>query len=195
MKARTFSSDRLRAGGTVVWLIAAAALSTGDLDSSGDLIALVALLASATFGWLLPGRGLPLLVSAVTGLLALAGMWVADASLSSMALAVCMVTLTGPIVAWGHRSASSPERAADHKSMPSTAAARLPVGVADASLLERLAVHEMTRARRYEHPLALLLVDIDDWPALTAACGRRGAFDMLAALATRIRRLLRDVDA
>ena len=72
---------------------------------------------------------------------------------------------------------------------------RLPAGVADERLLDRLAVHEMTRARRYEHPLTVLLVDIDRWSVLSAERGKRGAQEQLSALAIRIRRLLRDVDA
>jgi GGDEF domain-containing protein len=39
------------------------------------------------------------------------------------------------------------------------------------------------------------LIGVDGWTTLTAERGRRGAFDLLGALAVRIRRLLRDVDA
>ena len=53
----------------------------------------------------------------------------------------------------------------------------------------------MTRARRYERPLVLLLIGVDGWSTLVAERGRRAAFENLAALATRVRRLLRDVDA
>lgn len=88
--------------------------------------------------------------------------------------------------------------AAPSDSRQATAAppeSRLPAGVADERLLDRLAVHEMTRARRYEHPLTLLLVDIDNWSALSTERGKRGAFEQITSLAIRIRRLLRDVDA
>jgi GGDEF domain-containing protein len=53
----------------------------------------------------------------------------------------------------------------------------------------------MTRARRYEHPLTLVLVHMDGPGGLTTVRTRRHPHEQLAALAVRIRRLLRDVDA
>jgi diguanylate cyclase (GGDEF)-like protein len=107
------------------------------------------------------------------------------------------VVLTGLLTASISLTTSdaSVEAPVGDRSSPPSAGSRLPPGVADEALLERLAVHEMTRARRYDRPLTLLLIGVDGWGTLLAERGRRGAFDLLSTLATRVRRLLRDVDA
>lgn len=92
-------------------------------------------------------------------------------------------------------SSSQPSSTDSRRLAAAPAEGRLPAGVADERLLDRLAIHEMTRARRYEHPLTLLLVDIDNWSALNVERGKRSACEQFTALAIRIRRLLRDVDA
>jgi diguanylate cyclase (GGDEF)-like protein len=106
---------------------------------------------------------------------------------------ICLSALTALLVSLTH--ASSPAPSADRPGRPASAATRLPPGVADETLLERLTVHEMTRARRYERPLTLLLVGVEGWSTICAERGRRSAHELLGTLAIRIRRLLRDVDA
>jgi diguanylate cyclase (GGDEF)-like protein len=130
--------------------------------------------------------------------IALAALWAAGADPLPGVLAALGVAGSSGIARWSSAAAPA-ERAPDgepsRQYVVAPAEARLPAGVADERLLDRLAVHEMTRARRYEHPLTLLLVQVDVWPLLQAEHGQRGALDRLSRLAIRIRRLLRDVDA
>jgi diguanylate cyclase (GGDEF)-like protein len=108
------------------------------------------------------------------------------------------VVLTALLAAWSRRDPVEPAASvapSGRQALPAPAGARLPPGVADDLLFDRLAVHEMTRARRYERPLVLLLIGVDGWSTMVAERGRRGAFDNLSTLAARVRRLLRDVDA
>jgi diguanylate cyclase (GGDEF)-like protein len=124
---------------------------------------------------------------------------VSDASSEATTVLVSLATVVTRLLAW--RSRQGPVGAAvapgivDRPTTPPPAGIRLPPGVADEALLDRLAVHEMTRARRYERPLTLLLIGVDGWTTMVAEHGRRGSFDLLSMLATRVRRLLRDVDA
>jgi len=53
---------------------------------------------------------------------------------------------------------------------------------------------ELSRARRHEHPLSLLEIGIDEWPALVAQRGRAAAARKQDDLATDVQRLLRDAD-
>jgi diguanylate cyclase (GGDEF)-like protein len=113
-------------------------------------------------------------------------------------LAAAGVVVTALLAAWSRQRPEVPAVVAptsERQAQPTPAEARLPPGVADEQLFDRLAVHEMTRARRYERPLVLLLIGVDGWSTMVAERGRRPAFDTLATLATRVRRLLRDVDA
>lgn len=53
---------------------------------------------------------------------------------------------------------------------------------------------EVSRARRYEHPLSLLVVGMDEWPLLVVQRGRAAATRLLDNLASDLCRWLRDVD-
>jgi diguanylate cyclase (GGDEF)-like protein len=68
-------------------------------------------------------------------------------------------------------------------------------GVASRSaILERLAV-EVAQARRYQHPVAIVLVDVDHFGALNGAHGTSGGDEALREVALRVRLRVRAADA
>lgn len=196
MRAWLEFDGRLRTAFLSVWLVIATATVVSFTAGPSMLVGLWALVAATAAGLLLRHSGVAI---AIALLLALGAVVVvlaegADA-LSAVAVAGC-VALTGAVTMatraqHGQASGGNHDRAGT----PSAADTRLPPGVADAALLDRLTVHEMTRARRYERPLTLLLVGIEGWPTIYARHGRRTAAEILNALAVKVRRLLRDVDA
>lgn len=64
----------------------------------------------------------------------------------------------------------------------------------DAEQFARVLDVELSRARRHEHPLSLLEIGIDEWPALVAQRGRAAAARKQDDLATDVQSLLRDAD-
>ena len=189
--------SRLRLCVFAVWLVLGTAEVASTTDGSGRTVAIGALLAGAVAGLLRRDWGESLAVGLAGAALAA---WLVDGSEGSTpyVIAGAATVLTALLAAW---ACPRPEVAVvlaptnDRQAQPTPAGTRLPPGVADETLFDRLAVHEMTRARRYERPLVLLLIGVDGWSTLAAERGRRGAFELLATLATRVRRLLRDVDA
>jgi diguanylate cyclase (GGDEF)-like protein len=60
--------------------------------------------------------------------------------------------------------------------------------------LTRLLAYEVTRARRYKHPLSLLLVDVDDLARINAEHGAPMGDEVLRSVAAVLRANLRPVD-
>jgi diguanylate cyclase (GGDEF)-like protein len=60
--------------------------------------------------------------------------------------------------------------------------------------LTRLLSYEVTRARRYKHPLSLLLVDVDDLTRINAEHGAPMGDEVLRSVAAVLRANLRPVD-
>ena len=181
----------------VGWLAIGTATIVAATDGVGRVVVVGAILVTALLG-VLRGDWRESLAVGLAGA-AVAAWSVGSASGEAAPLVAALgVIVTALLAAWSRACGvlrREPLAAIDRAAQPTPADARLPLGVADEALFDRLAVHEMTRARRYERPLALLLVGIDSWPALVAERGRRESGERLAALAVRIRRLLRDVDA
>jgi diguanylate cyclase (GGDEF)-like protein len=188
---------RLKACLFAAWLTLSTAIVAGGTDGTGRLTAICALLGAACAG-LLRRDWREALAVGLAGAALTAWLVGDDASEFLPILAACGVAVTALLAAWSCRPAVEPAAVAptgERQARPTPAGARLPPGVADESLFDRLAVHEMTRARRYERPLVLLLIGVDGWSTMVAERGRREAFEKLSTLATRVRRLLRDVDA
>jgi len=178
------------------WLIAATALVGGATGGAARPLAVAGLVASVTAGLLAPSTRFGLGTGSLAGVAVSAWIFVQGDSPAIAGVVGMVVVASGVItLVLSSRRGAINVLAEDRPRTPSPAGVRLPPGVADEALLERLTVHEMTRARRYERPLTLLLVGVEDWSAITAGRGRRGALDLLGTLATRLRRLLRDVDA
>jgi diguanylate cyclase (GGDEF)-like protein len=192
------SDARLRSGALTVWLVLSAALTAAATDGAGQIAAVMTLLAVALAGQLLGGTWKPFAAGVVGGMVLPIVTVGGPADPMFGGLAALVTTLTGLVSSLCRSdllAASLPVDTLNRHAAPTPAGIRLPAGVADEALLDRLAVHEMTRARRYEHPLTLLLVGVDGWSTLSAERGKRAAFEVLSTLAMRIRRLLRDVDA
>ena len=191
---------RLRAVAGLFAVGFSATLITVCNDADGWIIGMVTLLGAAMLAVLLPHGRVGRIVGIAATVVAVPLLWLISTDELGLLLNLASVLGTYHVVRW-HRETPRAAKGSDavpaktRQQTASPAEARLPAGVADERLLDRLAVHEMTRARRYEHPLTLLLVDIDGWPGLLADRGARGAYDQLSLLAVRIRRLLRDVDA
>jgi diguanylate cyclase (GGDEF)-like protein len=179
------------------WLALSGAAVAGTTGGVGRAVAIAAIVVAALAGLLLRDWRETLAVG-LAGAAAAAWM-LADAGDLTTSVAVPVeVMVTALLAARARTQPAVPgvePAAGDQPSAPAPAGPRLPPGVADEALLDRLAVHEMTRARRYERPLSLLLIGIEDWSSLVAERGRKTAFDQLSKLATRVRRVLRDVDA
>ena len=125
-----------------------------------------------------------------------AALWSVGADPLTLGIVATGTAAVFGVARWlGPGKTSAPATGDSRRLTAAPAESRLPAGVADERLLDRLAVHEMTRARRYEHPLTLLLVDIDGWATRNTEQGKRGTDEQFTSLALRIRRLLRDVDA
>ena len=60
--------------------------------------------------------------------------------------------------------------------------------------MTRLLAYEVTRARRYKHPLSLLLVDVDDLQRINAEHGTSMGDEVLRSVAAVLRANLRPVD-
>ena len=186
----------LKSSASTVWLIGAVALASMFTDGPGRGVGMAAVIVSVVAGQLLRDARWSVAVSVGASVVTLAALWLSGNDLLPSILVAFGVAASGAVGRWARISApvaSSVPGGRQATAVP--AEARLPAGVADERLLDRLAIHEMTRARRYEHPLTLLLVDIDGWSMLATERGKRGAFDQVSVLAVRIRRLLRDVDA
>jgi diguanylate cyclase (GGDEF)-like protein len=179
------------------WLAVSGAAVAAMTDGLGCVVAVAVIVAAALAGLLLRDWRETLAVGLVGA--AVAAWTLAGAGdLTPSVVVPIGVVLTALLATGAHPRPAAPAVApvsADRAPAPAPAGLRLPPGVADEALLDRLAVHEMTRARRYERPLALLLIGIEDWSSLVAERGRKTAFDGLSKLATRVRRVLRDVDA
>ena len=187
----------LKACALSAWLTLGAALVASTTDGSGRVVAIAAILVAACAG-LLRRDWREALAVGLAGAAFTAGLVGADQGVAFPILAAAGVVLTALLAAWTRFDPVEPAASAQtigRQAQPAPAGSRLPPGVADELLFDRLAVHEMTRARRYERPLVLLLIGVDGWSTMVAERGRRSAFDNLAALAARVRRLLRDVDA
>lgn len=194
----TISIDgRLRACAFSAWLILGTAVVASSTEGGGRMVALCAMLVAA-FAGLLRRDWREALAVGLAGAALTAWLVSGDEREATPILAASGVVLTALLAAWSRQHPVEPAAVAptsDRQAHPTPAGARLPPGVADELLFDRLAVHEMTRARRYERPLVLLLIGVDGWSTMVAERGRRAAFENLATLATRVRRLLRDVDA
>lgn len=198
MRKRGSVDDRLTASLFAVWLIVAAASVAVGMTGSERIAALCAMAVATLAGLLRSDRRESLAVALASAALTA---WVVGGETGELTplLAAVGVVVTGLLASWPRFPAVYAELAsqqgAERQVIPAPACTRLPPGVADEALLDRLAIHEMTRARRYERPLTLLLIGVDGWSALVAERGKRGAFDVLSTLAARARHLLRDVDA
>jgi GGDEF domain-containing protein len=179
------------------WLIIVGAVVGGATEGLARIGITAAVVVAVLAGLLLRDWRETLAVGLVA---AAVSAWSASAA-SGEVMAVllpCVVVLTGLLATRarpGPTAAPIELPAGDRPAEPSAPGGRLPPGVADEALLDRLAIHEMTRARRYERPLTLLLIGVEGWSTLVAERGRRPSFELLSALATRARRVLRDVDA
>lgn len=175
------------------------ALYTACLGGDLWLIGVALILGAAALAVVLPGGQVGRYSGVAAFLLSLPVIALITIDMPAFFLHLLIVFCTYQAVRRGLRPGTAPSPASSpaerRQAAASPAEGRLPAGVADERLLDRLAVHEMTRARRYEHPLTLLLVDIDGWSALAADRGKRSASEQWSVLAVRIRRLLRDVDA
>jgi GGDEF domain-containing protein len=199
VRARFPADGRFAACLLAGWLVVGGAAVATATDGPGRVVAVAVLAAATLAGLLLRDWRETLAVGLVgAGVVAwtLAG---AGDPLTSVAVPLGVV-VTGLLAACARPKSAAPavEPAAGDPAGAlafASAGLRLPPGVADEALLDRLAIHEMTRARRYERPLALLLIGIEDWSTLVAERGRKTAYDRLSALAVRARRVLRDVDA
>jgi diguanylate cyclase (GGDEF)-like protein len=194
----TISIDaRLKACIFAAWLTPGTAVVASSTEGGERVMAICALLVAALAGLL--GRDWrEALAVGLAGAALTAWLVSGDESAATPILAASGVVLTALLAAWSGQRPVEPAVIAptgDRQAQPTPAGARLPPGIADELLFDRLAVHEMTRARRYERPLVLLLIGVDGWSTMAAERGRRAAFDNLSTLATRVRRLLRDVDA
>lgn len=194
-------NGRLRVAALAAWIAVTASLLSAESGGAGRFLGVVMLLG-VVLGGLMTRGWAPAIGVGVIATTFVAG-WAAivPETHAPSLLGLLGVALTGLLAAWARpaqleaeesRSAPYP---ADTASEPAPTGLRLPPGVADEGLLDRLAVHEMTRARRYERPMALLLVGVDGWSTLSAERGHKQAYELLSVLAVRIRRLLRDVDA
>ena len=196
MRAGIGPGGRLRMAILSVWMIAAAGI-IADLTTSLDAVAAATALAAAVVaGLLLADVRLSLGVSMMAPLALMIWLLFGGAAPLSIVLVAVCVALTGVAAILGRSSFGQASIGlADRAAVASAADTRLPPGVADEALLDRLTIHEMTRARRYERPLTLLLIGIEGWSKLCTDRGRRTASDLLGTLAVKVRRLLRDVDA
>lgn len=60
---------------------------------------------------------------------------------------------------------------------------------------DQLLTEELYRAQRYHHPLALLLIDVDEFKHVNDTCGHQAGDDILRGVAAVIRALCRQGDA
>lgn len=196
MNERVSNPARLRATAAMIWFATAASVFV-TTEGTTRYAGLAALLGAAAAGQLLPNSRLVVAASLGLGTLAMVMLWAAGENFEAGALGALTVAASCLVARWSR--ATTPAHGAvsgqDLLGQAAPADSRLPAGVADEDLLERLTVHEMTRARRYEHPLTLLLVEIGGWPAVSGQHDRPAAEDHVSALAIKVRRLLRDVDA
>lgn len=198
MNAHTAHRANLKSTASTVWLIGGLAAVSILTDGPGRAAGMAGVILGVVAGQLLPSVRWTAAVSVATGALALAALWLTGVDPLISVLITAGVAASGWVGRWARATTTAAPNVVASGARQATAApaeGRLPAGVADERLLDRLAVHEMTRARRYEHPLTLLLVDIDSWAPLAADRARRSAHEQLSPLAVRIRRLLRDVDA
>jgi GGDEF domain-containing protein len=188
--------SRARLAALAVWLAAAAGAVASLLDGVNAAVGLLALAAAAAASILLAEARLGLGIDFVLVLGVATWLLFAGASPTTILAVAACVLLSGvaPLAARS-RAGSSAGRGNAPPEGTRAADSRLPPGVADEELFDRLTIHEMTRARRYERPLTLLLVGVEGWSTLVADRGRRAAVDLLSTLAVKSRRLLRDVDA
>jgi diguanylate cyclase (GGDEF)-like protein len=188
---------RLNASILIIWLILAGAAIGASTDGAGRVAATGVLVLAALVGWLRSDLRESLaagLGGAVLTIWLVSGDTLAPGPL----VAAGAVILTAVVVIRTRRGTNGIAEAdpvSGRQAQPAPAGSRLPPGVADEALFERLAVHEMTRARRYERPLVMLVIGMDGWATLMAERGHGAAHDLLGGLAARVRRLLRDVDA
>jgi GGDEF domain-containing protein len=179
------------------WLVIVGAAVGGATEGIARVGFTAAVVVAALAGLLLRDWRETTTVSLVA---AAVSAWGATATSGELAVVLMPlgIVLTGLLAARARTlPAAAPVNvpAGDRPAEPSAAGVRLPPGVADEALLDRLAIHEMTRARRYERPLTLLLIGVEGWSTMMAERGRRTSLELLSALATRARRVLRDVDA
>jgi GGDEF domain-containing protein len=197
VRARFPADGRFAACLLAGWLVAGGAAVALATDGLGRMAAVAVLAAAALAGLLMRDWRETLAISLVGAGVAAWTLAGAIDPIPSVAVPLGVVA-TGLLAACARPKLESPaaEPAAnDPSGTLASAGLRLPPGVADEALLDRLAIHEMTRARRYERPLTLLLIGIEDWSTLVAERGRKAAHEQLSALAVRARRVLRDVDA
>lgn len=197
MRAKPGTDGRATACALATWLVLVGAAIGGATEGLARVGIVATVMAAALAGLLRTDWRESLAVS--LGAAAIAA-WIAGAATGDLTavLVPLGVVATGLLAARLRPTpAAAPVElpAGDRPAAPSPAGVRLPPGVADEALLDRLAIHEMTRARRYERPLTLLLIGVEGWSTLAAERGRRTSFELLSALATRSRRVLRDVDA
>jgi GGDEF domain-containing protein len=197
MRARLGPDGRVASCALAAWLVAVGAAAGGTAEGIARVGIVAAVVVAALAGMLRKDWRESLVVSLMAAAVAA---WFASAAEGDLTavLAPLGVVLTGLLAARLSPTPAAPSvelPAGDRPAAPSPAGVRLPPGVADDALLDRLAIHEMTRARRYERPLTLLLIGVEGWSTLLAERGRRPSFELLSALATRARRVLRDVDA
>jgi diguanylate cyclase (GGDEF)-like protein len=196
VSARLRAECHLRLAGLALWLILATTLVTGVTTGSDWPVTVGALVIATVAALLVPSARLGISIGLGSGLFTVAWLLL-DGNMVITALGIgSCVCLSGlAAIAASCTQIPAAAGAADQRAQPAATAHRLPPGVADGALFERLIVHELTRARRYERPLTCLLVGIEDWSAICVKGGRHSAHDRLGVLAMRIRRLLRDVDA
>ena len=197
MRARLTGDGRLAMCALAAWLVVFGTVVSRVTDGGAQAVVVATIVGVALAGLLLRDWRETVAVG-LAGVAVAAWAVSGDGDVLTLILVPLGVMLTG-LLASRARPKPAPQIVelpdGDQPATPAPAGIRLPPGVADEALLDRLAVHEMTRARRYERPLALLLIGIEDWSTLVAERGRKTAFDLLSTLATRARRILRDVDA
>jgi diguanylate cyclase (GGDEF)-like protein len=194
--ARLDVECRARLAALSAWLVVAATIIAGFTHGTDWPVAIAALVTAGLAPLLLASVRVGGSVGILSGLLVAAWLLLGDgAPLTALGIgsSVCVTALAALLVS------TSPEpldTGSPHRERPAfPGPTHLPPGVADEVLIERLTFHEMTRARRYERSMTLLLIGVEGWPAICAARGRQNAYELLGTLAVRIRRLLRDVDA
>jgi diguanylate cyclase (GGDEF)-like protein len=187
---------RLRMAGLSIWLISVSAAVASISTGLEMVVAGAALVGAVVAGLIFTDTWLSLGVTLLAALVLTTWLLFAGGDPVNILMVAACVLLTGA-AAVVSRTRFRPAAIGleDRASTPSAADTRLPPGVADETVFDRLTLHEMTRARRYERPLTLLLVGIEGWQTITAQRGRRTASELLATLSVKVRRLLRDVDA